>query len=115
MQVVDQQGGLKFDIIKVMTANINKLPYDQQSQIWEMIMDREFDGVRDQFTQTQQIQENNLIWHRYITEAGETQIAQIQQKQQQYVRGLQNLALVMAQRAIRKQVPVGTNISAKQL
>ena len=115
VQIVDQQGGLKFDIIKVMTANINKLPYDQQSQIWEMIMDREFDGVRDQFTQTQQIQENNLIWHRYITEAGETQIAQIQQKQQQYVRGLQNLALVMAQRAIRKQVPVGTNISAKQL
>jgi hypothetical protein len=115
VQIVDQQGGLKFDIIKVMTANINKLPYDQQSQIWEMIMDREFDGVRDQFTQTQQIQENNLIWHRYITEAGETQIAQIQQKQQQYVSGLQNLALVMVQRAIRKQVPVGTNISAKQL
>lgn len=115
LQNVNQQGGLRFDIIKVMTANISKLPYEQQTHIWEMIMDREFDGVHDQFTKTQQIQENNLIWNRYVTEAGETQIAHIQQKQQQYIRGLQNLALVMAERAVRKQAPVGTTISAKQL
>ena len=132
MEMINQTGGLQFDIITVMDANIQKLPVDQQDQLWSMINDRESTGLgipqstdlgipqssgseEGQFNIQQQLQENNNIWNSYITEAGEGQKAQIQQLQQQYINGLNNVAMVMAQRAAQKNIPPGTMTPAKQL
>jgi len=162
VSIQKEHGGLDFDIISMMDANIKQLPPEQQEERWKMINARETSGlgidgdmtagpgqgqfdipkkfggygkpeyqvhdtardtgfdVSKQFASNPPLGEskrdNDLIWESYLTESSKQQtVANVKQLEAQYLKGLRNLAEVMVQRAIRKQVTVGQTVPAKQL
>ena len=161
VSIQKETGGLDFDIITMMEANIKQLPPEQQEELWTMINAREMSGlglevgtdgpgqgqfdipkelgghgkpeyqvhdtaqknwidVSKQFASNPPLRESSrdsdLIWESYLTESNKQQaVTSINQLVAQYLSGLRNLAVVMAQLAISKQIPVGQAVTAKQL
>jgi len=77
--------------------------------------------VSQQFAHNAPLQENKrenqLIWEQYnlMTESGEQEKAKIQQQVDAHMKRMSHLAEILAQQAIRKQVPAGQTVTAKQL
>jgi len=77
--------------------------------------------VSQQFAHNTPLQENkrenHLIWEQYnlMTESGEQEKAKIQQQVDAHMKRMTHLAEILVQQAIRKQVPAGQTVTAKQL
>lgn len=147
MQAYERTGGLRFDINRVLSTTIEKLPQEQQDKIWDMVIERgdmslgtgdEFGGLGSNLSKFKQFNPNSNqvmqdipgdskprigggmgedreMWGRYIRENKQQAVAKLQQEQQQYLNGLNNLGKVMAERAKQKGAAPGTKIPFNQL
>jgi len=144
MQAYERQGGLTFDINRVLSTTIEKLPQEQQDKIWDMVIDRgrslgpegsdglsKFKDFNPNSNQVMQdipgdskpkisggsggMGEDKEMWGRYIRENKQQAVAKLQQEQKQYLNGLTNLGKVMAERAKQKGATPGTKIPFNQL
>ena len=107
----EELGGLQFDIGDVLTQNMQNLPEDEKMKLMDMIISNDFDTPV-----TESRHENVRIWESYITESNkQTDVADLKQLEAKFLKGMKQLATVMAQLASQKNIPVGQKVLAKQL
>ena len=106
----EELGGLEFDITKVLEQNMQNLPAEQQEKLYSMIIG----GTNAPVTESRR--ENDLIWESYITESNkQPAVADLKQLEAKFLKGMKQVATVMAQIASQKNIPAGQKVLAKQL
>ena len=107
----EELGGLQFDIGDVLTQNMQNLPEDEKMKLMDMIISNDFDTPV-----TESRHENVRIWESYITESNkQTDVADLKQLEAKFLKGMKQVATVMAQIASQKNIPAGQKVLAKQL